>query len=58
MTVLVIAVVSLIAIVYYNAIVAALFAILGAAGGIVTHRRLRFGSGVELDAMLRRPERG
>jgi len=55
-TALIIAVVSLIAIVYYNVLVAGLFAALGAAGGIVTLLRARCGSGVAPDAMLRRPE--
>jgi ethanolamine permease len=55
-TALIIAVVSLIAIVYYNALVAGLFAALGAAGGIVTLLRARRGSVVAPDAMLRRPD--
>ncbi len=55
-TALVIAVVSLIAIVYYNAILAVLFVALGAAGGIVTWRRMRLGAGMESDPMLRRSE--
>jgi len=56
MTALVIAVVSLIAIVYYNAQVAGIFAALGLVGAVVTRLRTRLGSGVESDAMLRRPE--
>jgi ethanolamine permease len=52
---LAIAVVSLIAIVYFNASVAGLFIALGAAGGFVTWRRNRLGSGMQPDAMLHRP---
>jgi ethanolamine permease len=57
MTALVIAIVSLVAIVYYNTVVASLFGILGAAGAVVTHRRLRLNSGVVLDSMLRGSEK-
>jgi ethanolamine permease len=52
---LLIAVVSLIAIVYYNAMVAGLFVALGAVGAIVSWRRARLGSAMQLDAMLQRP---
>jgi ethanolamine permease len=55
-TALVIACVSLVAIVYYNPQVAGLFAVLGALGGFVTYQRRRSGSRVELDAMLQRPD--
>jgi ethanolamine permease len=47
-----IAVVSLIAIVYYNPQVAGLFATLGALGGIVTYQRNRLGLVARPDAML------
>ncbi len=48
-----IAVVSLIAIVYYNPLVAGLFAALGAVGGIVTRRRLRRSASADRDPLLR-----
>jgi len=51
-TALAIAVVSLIAIVYYNAMVATLFAALGATGAFVTWRRSGRGSSLESDPML------
>ena len=54
-TALVIACVSLVAIVYYNPQVAGLFAVLGALGGIVTYQRRRSGSLAELDSTLQRP---
>lgn len=54
-TALVIAVVSLIAIVYYNLMVAALFAVLGAAGALVTGWRSRRGPASQLDPLLQRP---
>jgi ethanolamine permease len=47
-----IAVVSLLAIVYYNPQVSGLFAILGALGGIGTYYKSRLGSGMKPDAML------
>jgi ethanolamine permease len=53
-TALCIAVVSLLAIVYYNVQVAGLFAALGVFGGFVTYWRTRNGSDAQLDAMLRR----
>jgi ethanolamine permease len=56
-TALVIAVVSLIAIVYYNAQVAALFAALCVVGAGATYWQTRRNSGVERDTMLR-PEEG
>ena len=52
---LIIAAVSLIAIVYYNPAVAALFAALGVLGALVTRRRLRSGTGIEPDPMLHSP---
>jgi ethanolamine permease len=55
-TALVIAGVSLIAIVYNNALVTGLFVALGAAGAIMARLRRRFRSGAELDPMLHRPE--
>lgn len=55
---LTIAVVSLIAIVYYNAQVAGLFAALGVAGAAVTGWRNRLDSSATADAMLRRPNEG
>jgi len=55
---LTIAVVSLIAIVYYNAQVAGLFAALGVAGAAVTGWRHRLDSSAPADAMLRRPNEG
>jgi ethanolamine permease len=54
-TALAIAVVSLIAIVYYNAVVAALFTVLGATGALVTWRRSRRGLAMEPDPMLCSP---
>jgi ethanolamine permease len=51
-TALVIATVSLIAIVYYNAVVAGLFALIGAAGAIVTWRRSGRDPGIDADPML------
>ena len=58
LTALVIAAVSLIAIVYYNAQVAGLFAALGVAGAAVIGWRKRQDSAIPDDAMLRRPEEG
>jgi ethanolamine permease len=58
LTALVIAAVSLIAIVYYNAQVAGLFAALGLAGAAVIGWRKRQDSAIPDDAMLRRPEEG
>jgi ethanolamine permease len=55
-TALAIAVVSLMAIVYYNAQVAGLFAVLGAAGGVTTYWRRRNGSDAPPDSMLQRAE--
>jgi ethanolamine permease len=55
-TALVIASVSLIAIVYYNAQVAGLFAALGGLGAFVTYWRTRSGSTAEPDSMLFRPK--
>jgi ethanolamine permease len=55
-TALCIAVVSLLAIVYYNAQVAGLFAALGVAGGFVTYWRTRNGSDAQSDSMLRRAQ--
>ncbi len=52
---LAIAAVSLLAIVYYNPAVAALFAALGILGALVTRRRLRSGTGIEPDPMLHSP---
>jgi ethanolamine permease len=53
-TALSLAVVSLLAIVYYNAQVAGLFAALGVTGGVVTYWRTRNGSDAQSDSMLRR----
>jgi len=58
LTALLIAVVSLIAIVYYNAQVAGLFAALGVAGAAVIGWRKRFESAAPDDAMLRGREEG
>jgi len=55
LTALAIAVVSAIAIVYYNAMVAGLFAALGLGGALVTWRRTRRGSTTQPDPMLHRP---
>lgn len=55
LTALAIAAVSLIAIVYYNAMVAGLFAALGAAGALVTWRRFRGGPALQSDPLLHRP---
>jgi ethanolamine permease len=55
LTALTIAVVSLIAIVYYNPIVAALFALLGAAGAVITRPRSAHASRANADPMLHRP---
>ncbi|HXR18432.1 MAG TPA: ethanolamine permease [Steroidobacteraceae bacterium] len=55
LTALAIAVVSAIAIVYYNAMVAGLFAALGLGGALVTWRRTRRGSATQSDPMLHRP---
>jgi ethanolamine permease len=55
MTALVIALVSLFAIVYYNPQVAGLFAVLGIIGGGITYQRQRSGSPAAHDAMLQRP---
>jgi len=52
---LTIAAVSLVAIVYYNPAVAALFAALCVLGALVTRRRLRSGTGIEPDPMLHSP---
>jgi ethanolamine permease len=49
---LVIAVASLIAIIYYNAMVAGLFAALGTVGAVVTWRRARSAKSTEPDPML------
>jgi ethanolamine permease len=57
-TALIIASVSLIAIVYYNPQVTGLFAGLGVAGGAVTYWRNRARSRVEPDTLLRRPGEG
>jgi ethanolamine permease len=58
LTALVIAAVSLLAIVYYNAQVAGLFAALGVAGAAAIGWRKRQDSATPDDAMLRRPEEG
>ena len=50
-----IAAISLIAIVYYNPFVAALFGLLGVTGAAVTRRRTAGGSQAESDPMLHRP---
>jgi ethanolamine permease len=50
-----IAVVSLLAIVYYNPQVSAVFAVLGLLGGVVTRLRWRQGFSIKPDAMLQRP---
>jgi len=55
LTALAIAVVSAIAIVYYNAMVAGLFAALGLGGALVTWRRTGRGSATQSDPMLHRP---
>ena len=55
MTALVIAAVSLIAIVFYNAMVAGVFVALGTAGALVTWQRSRRGPAMPLDPMLHRP---
>ena len=55
-TALIIALLSLIAIVYYNAMVAALFTALGAVGAILVRRRMRFGSAMDSDPLLQRTE--
>ena len=49
---LLIAIASLIAIIYYNAIVAGLFAALGTVGAVVTWRRARSAKSTEPDPML------
>jgi ethanolamine permease len=55
MTALIIAVVSLIAIAYYNPVVTGLFVALGVAGGLAVWLRLRTYSAIDLDPMLRKP---
>ena len=57
-TALVIAVISLIAIVYYNAQVAGLFTVLAVAGAALTGWRIRRDSAALDDAMLRSPDEG
>ncbi len=56
LTALAIASVSLVAIVYYNLLVSLSFAVLGAAGAIVTYWRTMRGLNEQTDPMLRRPE--
>jgi ethanolamine permease len=54
-TALIIAVVSLLAIVYYNIQVAGLFAALGVLGGAVTYWRTRSGTGAAAEGLLKAP---
>jgi ethanolamine permease len=57
LTALTIASVSLIAIVYFNPVVAGLFALLGVTGAVLTRRRAVRGTQADTDPMLHQPQR-